>query len=46
VEEALKENLDSIKSKEIRDQIDKEIYSIYGLNPDEIEVIEESYRKI
>lgn len=44
VDEVIKEDSDSEKSKELKEKIDKEIYSIYGLTAQEIELIEESYR--
>ena len=43
VDKVLKEDPDSDKAKEIREKIDKEIYSIYQLNPKQIEMIEDSY---
>jgi adenine-specific DNA-methyltransferase len=44
VDVALNENLNVEKTKEIREKIDKKIYEIYSLTPQEIELIEESYK--
>jgi type I restriction-modification system DNA methylase subunit len=43
VEKVLKEDTDSARTTELRKQIDKEIYAIYGLTRKEVKLIEDSY---
>ena len=44
VDKALKENSDTDRTNELREKIDKEIYSIYGLTSNEVKMIETSYK--